>query len=41
MLDVAMHIGQTEVAALVTIGEPGVVHAECVQDRGLKVMHMP
>ena len=34
----AMHIGQPEVAAGVAVGEPGVVEAEQVQDRGVQVV---
>ena len=34
----AMHVGQAEVAALVAIGQPRVVDAQQVQDRGVQVM---
>ena len=33
-----MHVGQAEVAAGVAVGEPGVVEAEQVQDRGVQVV---
>ena len=36
--DIAMHIGQAEIAALEAIGQLGVVEAEQVQDRGVEVV---
>ena len=33
-----VHVGQAEVAALITIGEPPVIDAELVQDGGIEVM---
>ncbi|KAJ3049450.1 hypothetical protein HK102_012501, partial [Quaeritorhiza haematococci] len=35
---VAVHVGQAEVAAGVAVGEPGVVEAEEVEDRGVEVV---
>ena len=34
----ARDVGQAEVAALETVGEPGVVEAEEVEDRGVEVV---
>ena len=34
------NVGQAEVAAGVTVGEPLVVEAEQVQDRGVQVVHV-
>ena len=36
--DIAVDVGQTEVSALVVIGELFVVETECVQDRCLEVV---
>ena len=36
----AAHIGQAVVAALEAVGEPGVVQAQQVQQRGVQVVHM-
>jgi len=33
-----MHVGESEVAALVFVGQPGVVDAQAVQDRRLQVV---
>jgi hypothetical protein len=35
-----MHVGEPEIPSLEPIGQLGVIHAEAVQQRGLKVMHM-
>ena len=35
---ISVHVGQPEVAALEPVGEPGVVEAQQVQDRGLQVV---
>ena len=35
-----MDIGETEVAPLVTVGEPLMVNAELVEDGRLQVMHV-
>ena len=34
----AVHVGQAEVAALEAVGQPGVVEAQQVQDRGVQVV---
>lgn len=36
----SVHVGETEVAALVGIGEPQVVDAQQVQDRGVEIVHV-
>jgi hypothetical protein len=36
----AVHIGQTEIAALEAIGQPGVIEAEEMEDRRLEVVHV-
>ncbi len=35
-----MHVGQPEVAALVAVGQPGMIEAKQMQDRGVQVMHV-
>ena len=36
--NLAVHVGQAEVSAGVAVGEPGVVEAQQVQDRGVQVV---
>ena len=36
--DVPVHVGQPEVAALEAVGQPRVVEAHQVQDRGLEIV---
>src|SRR4051794_20308323 len=38
--DLAVHVGEAEVAARVAVGEPGVVQAHQVEDRGVEVVDM-
>ena len=40
MDDAAVHVGETEVAAGVAVGESLVVEAEEVEDRGVQVVHV-
>ena len=40
LTDLPMHIGEPEVAALKAIGEPLVVEAELMQQRGVQVVGM-
>ena len=36
----AVHVGQAEVAALITIGEPPVIDTKLVQDGGVQIMNV-
>src|SRR5262249_19999947 len=38
--DTAVHVRQPEIAALITIREPGMVDAQAMQQRGVEVVHM-
>ena len=38
--DVARDVGQTEVATLETVGQPRVVDAAEVEDRGMEIVHV-
>src|SRR6266700_8161230 len=38
--DAAVYVGQPEVAALITIRQPGMVHAQAMQQRGVEVVNM-
>src|SRR6185436_16298304 len=38
--DMSMHVGEAEIAAIVTIGQLLVIEAEQMQHRGVKIVHV-
>ena len=38
--DVTMHVGETKVATLIAVSQPGVIYAQQMKDRGVKVMNV-